>query len=241
MTTPSPATAAAFAPVRLERGAMWSGVLRRHHRLRVTDVDGGANVGLLLFNRDHLLDRLNLPDTLKAQHTVRLTEGNVLYSDLGHVLASIVADRCGWHDPLGGHSDVALVRRRLGPSSYQEHRNDYFRNARDAFLIELGKWGLGKEALLANLNLFSKVVVDDAGTLGFVHGHSTPGATVELRAEVNALAVLNACPHPMDPQMVYRPVTLETFPGPPPSADEPCRNACPENGRGFQLTEALFS
>src|ERR1700720_610642 len=125
-------------------GAMWSYALKRYHTLRLTDLQGGVNVGAMLYRLDHPLDRLNLPDTLKAQHTAKLTAGNVLLSDLGHVLCSITEDTCGWHDPLAGHSTAAMVRAKYGLSSYQQERNAFHRNARDQFLIELGKWGLGK-------------------------------------------------------------------------------------------------
>ena len=74
-------------------GAMWSYALKRYHTLRLTDLQGGVNVGAMLYRLDHPLDRLNLPDTLKAQHTAKLTTGNVLLSDMGHALCSISAAR----------------------------------------------------------------------------------------------------------------------------------------------------
>jgi hypothetical protein len=40
-------------------GGMWSGVLRRHHTLRLTDLEGGANVGLMAYRAAQPLDRLN--------------------------------------------------------------------------------------------------------------------------------------------------------------------------------------
>jgi uncharacterized protein len=223
-------------------GAMWSCALKRHHTLRLTAVESGANVGAMLYNLHHPLDRLNIPDTLKAQHTAKLTTGNVLLSDLGHVLCSIPADTCGWHDPLAGHSTAALVRRKYGLSSYQESRNAFHRNARDQFLIELGKWGLGKGDLVANVNFFSKVTVDDDGRMEFVEGNSIAGRFVDLRAEMDAILVLNTCQHPMDPQPQYapKPVLIAIWKSDPPSTDDPCRIACPENARAFTLTEALF-
>jgi urea carboxylase-associated protein 2 len=224
-------------------GGMCSHVLRPHQTLRLTDLEGGANVGALFYNRDHLLDRLNLPDTLKAQHTVKLTTGHVLFSDMGHVLCSITADTCGWHDPLAGHSTSSLVQKKYGRSTFQEQRNDFYRNARDQFLIELGKWGLGKADLVANVNLFSKVTVDPDGRMRFEKDNSPPGAYIDLRAEMNVLAVLNTCPHPMDPFVPYRPrpVKLTVWNADPPTADDICRNSSPENARGFILTEALYS
>ena len=75
----------------LPGGGFWSWVLRRHTTLRITDLEGGANVGLMAYNADAPLERLNLPDTLKAQYTARLTRGHVLMSDMGRALLSITA------------------------------------------------------------------------------------------------------------------------------------------------------
>src|SRR3954468_12619333 len=63
-------------------GSHWSGLLRRGTTLRLTDVAGGANVSALLFNDDDRLERYNMPDTLKAQHTAFLTSTCVCYSDM---------------------------------------------------------------------------------------------------------------------------------------------------------------
>ena len=104
----------------LSAGGGWSGVLKRHSVLRIEDVHGGANVSALFFNADLLLERYNMPDTLKAQYTAFLTRGRVLMSDMGRVLCSIVEDSYGWHDTLCGHSDPALVAAKYGRKRYQE-------------------------------------------------------------------------------------------------------------------------
>src|SRR6201987_259131 len=126
----------------IQPGAAWSHVLKRGTALRLTDVEGGANVGALLYNFECPVERYNMPDTLKAQHIARLTNGFVLYSGMGRILCSITGDSVGWHDPIGGASDRALVEKRYGVARYQEHRNDYYKNGHDSFIVELGKWGL---------------------------------------------------------------------------------------------------
>ena len=84
----------------LPGGATWSHVLKRGTALRITDTLGNANVAAYFLNFEIPSERFNLPDTLKAQHTARLTEGHVLFSDMGRVLSSITEDTVGWHDPL---------------------------------------------------------------------------------------------------------------------------------------------
>src|ERR1700753_1744265 len=123
----------------LPGGGLWSWVLRRHTTLRLTDLEGCANVGLMAWNADAPSDRLNLPDTLKAQYTAKLTRGHRLMSDMGRALLSITEDTVGWHDPLGGHGNGAAGARKYGTVTYQEKRNDWRRNAHDNFLIELQK------------------------------------------------------------------------------------------------------
>ncbi len=91
----------------LPGGSSWSWIVRRHTTLRVVDVAGGANTGLLAYHAAQPLERLNLPDTLKAQYTAKLTRGHTLMSDMGRVLFSITSDTVGWHDPLGGHGNAA--------------------------------------------------------------------------------------------------------------------------------------
>jgi uncharacterized protein len=227
----------------LRGGQAWSRVLRRGQRLRLTDLEGGAAVAALFFNAEEPSERYNMPDTLKAQHIARLTTGFVLYSDMGRVLCSIVADSVGWHDTITGHGNARHALSRFGEGNYQTLRNERHRNSRDNFLVELGKYDLGKRDLIANVNFFVKVLVDHEGTLGFVPRHSPAGGYVELRAELNTLVVLSNTPHPLDPGTSYapKPVGLSIRTGAPAAADDACRQSRPENARGFTLTESYFA
>lgn len=224
-------------------GNHWSGILRRGSALRLTDLEGGANVSALFYNREEKLERYNMPDTLKAQHTAFLTTGNVCYSDMGRVLCSVIGDTVGWHDTICGVSDAALLEQKYGKASFQTHRNEMYRSGRDGFLVELAKWGLGKRDLVANVNFFSKVVADEAGKLQFVPNHSQPGDTVELRFDMDVLVVLSTAPHPLDPKPQYQPaaVKLTAWHAGLAPEDDACRNACPQNQRGFTNTERYYA
>ena len=223
-------------------GAHWSFQMKRGSALRITDVAGGANLSALFYNMEEKLERYNMADTLKAQHTAHLTKGYVCYSDMGRVLASIIDDSCGWHDTLCGMSNAALVEKKYGKATYQQSRNEMHRNARDSFIIELGKWGLGKRDIVPNVNFFSKVSADEAGNLRYEQNHSKAGNFVELRFDMNVLVVLSACQHPLDPAPQYapRPVQLQAWHCGTAGADDYCRNFRPENLRGFYNTELLF-
>lgn len=243
-----PATSTRFDPAlvlweeQMPGGGHWSGLLRRGNTLRLTDIDGHANVAALLFNHEDRSERYNMPDTLKAQHTAHLTAGHVCFSDMGRVLCSIAEDTCGWHDTICGVLDEPAMQARFGSARYQQHRNAMHRSGRDGLLVEMGKWGLGKRDLVANLNLFSKAVADEAGALHFDTAHRRPGQHVDLRFEMNVLVMLSAAPHPLDPADTYQPgaVGLTVWRSGTAGADDICRRHCPENDRGFIHTERWF-
>lgn len=220
----------------LPGGKHWSFVARRNTIVRLTDVDGGANVGMLFYNPTNLLERYCAPDTLKGQHTFKLTRGHCLYSDMGRVFASIVEDTFGWHDTVGGNSTKSMVEARYGPSNFARDRNGWMQNGHDSFLVEAAKYGMGRRDLAANCNWFSKIVVDDDGVLSFDTDAAKAGASVTLRFEMDTLVLMHTCPHPMNPAADYprAPVHLELFTGDPAAADDACRLSAPENSRGFE-------
>lgn len=213
-------------------------LIRRGVALSLTDLSGLGNVGMLFYNPENYFERINLPDTLKAQHTFKITRGHCIYSDMGRIFCSVIEDSGGWHDAASGTCNAELVASKWGASSYQIERNGYLRNGRDSFLIELAKYGLGKRDLAGNLNWFSHVTVDSEGALK-LETTANPGARVVLRFEMNTLVVLHTCPHPLNDSEAYPrgAIRYELFKVPPPDEDDFCRTFRPENERGFKNNE----
>ena len=225
----------------LPGGSHWSFVANMGVQLQLVDVEGGGNAAMLAYNPGNPLERLNLPDTLKCQHTFRLTSGHCLYSDMGRIFCSVVADDVGWHDTASGTCNADVVRRKWGRLTFQEARNDFYRNGRDSFLVELGKYGLGRRDLVANVNWFSRVNATQDGTMRFVRNHSKPGDTVTLRFEMPTLVILHTCPHPLNTATDYprRPIGYRLSLAESVGDDDPCRISREENGRGF-LNNSLY-
>jgi uncharacterized protein len=227
---------------RVPPASNWSHVLKRGTALRLTDVDGGANVSALFYNFEIPAERYNMPDTLKAQHTAKLTRGHILMSDMGRSLISIVEDTVGWHDPIGGCSSDESNLSKYGEKSYQKFRNEFHRSAQDLFLLDLEKYGIGKRGLVPNVNFFSQVDVDADGKMSFRVASGVAGQQVLLRADMNVLVLLNTCPHPLDPASTFpaKPIELSVETYGVAAADDECRNFRPENQRAMQLSERYF-
>ncbi|MFP1678191.1 urea amidolyase associated protein UAAP1 [Alloalcanivorax sp. C16-2] len=223
-------------------GAHWSFRMRRGTALRLTDVDGGANVGMLFYNPEEKLERYNAPDTLKGQHTFKLTRGHCLYSDMGRVFASIVEDDFGWHDTVCGNLHPDTLKQKYGEHGYQQYRNGWYLSGHDSFLVEMAKYGLTERDLAANLNLFSKVASGDDGALCFDPSAAKAGATVTLRFEMDTLVLMHTCPHPLNPAPEYpkKKVRIEMFKADPVTEDDYCLNFRPENARAFENNRLYY-
>ena len=217
----------------------WSLRMRKGTILRLTDNEGGANMGMLFYNPENLLERYNAPDTLKCQHTFKLTKGNCLYSDMGRIFCSIVEDSVGWHETVCGNTTKDIVKQKWGEKTYQEYNNEWNQNGFNSFLVELAKYGLGKKDMAANLNLFSAVSVDDEGNLIYLENNSKAGDLVELRFEMDTLVLLHTCPHPLNTATEYprKSVSYQIIQSADVTEDDYCKNFRDENGRGFENNE----
>lgn len=219
-------------------GSHWSIRMRAGNALRVVDLEGGANLAMLMFNPENPLEKYNMPDTLKGQHTFKLGIDNTLYSDMGRAMCSIIEDSAGWHDTATGTCNRSLVEAKYGKKTYHQARNEYFRNGRDSFLIELGKYGLGKKDLAANVNWFSRVEVSDDGNLVWGERQSKANDAVTLRFEMDAIVAFHTCPHPLNPAVEYprKPIRYEIRELPIAASDDACRLSRPESDRAFENT-----
>jgi urea carboxylase-associated protein 2 len=223
-------------------GAHWSWRLSRGTALRFVALEAGANVSLVLYAAHDKLERYNMPDSLKAQHTAHYTRGHVLMSDMGRAMASFTADSLGWHDPLGAVLDNELMAQRYGEHRFEQHRNAMYRSGKDGLLIEIGKHGLSRRDLIAPVNLFSQVSVDDEGRFAFASPHAQPGDFVELRMDMDVIVAISTAPHPLDPSPTYAPAKVGIVAwrcGPAP-ADDPCRNSRGESARAHHNTDMLY-
>lgn len=220
----------------LSGGKHWSLRVRRGLAMRLTDLQGGANVGMVLYNMHDHLERFNAPDTLKCQHTFHLHQGHCLYSDMGRILASVVTDTVGGHDTVCGNSDASLIERQFGRRDYQNDRNHWHQNGHDAFMVELCKYGMDRRDLPANINWFSQCSVSSEGDIALIDAHSPAGSEVVLRFEMDCLVVLHTCPHPLAQYRQYPNIKagISLSCAAPLDESDACRNSCDENRRGFE-------
>lgn len=219
VTTPFVSRQSALDPARaicdevLPAGRPWSREIARGQIFRIVDLEGNQAVDTLFYNARDLDERYSATDTIRGQRNLYLTAGTPLLSSEGRPLLTIVADTCGRHDTLGGACSAESNQVRYALDKKPMH------NCRDSFVLELGRIGRGmtKRDLPSNVNFFMNVPVTAAGGLSFEDGVSAPGRYVELRAEMDVLALISNCPQLNNPCNAYNPTPVRLLiwdPGP---------------------------
>jgi hypothetical protein len=178
----------------------WSRVVRKGESLRIVDTHGQQAVDFLCYNAATPEERYHAPNTIKKAGHILLTAGDVLYSDYARPLFTIVADTFGGHDTIGGCCSRPSNEMLYGVA------ND---GCRENFLKALAPYGLGWRDIVPNVNWFMTVPVGAAGDAAIALGSSKPGDHVELRAEMDVLAVISNCPQVLNPCNNYNPTEIE--------------------------------
>jgi urea carboxylase-associated protein 1 len=178
----------------------WSAIVSAGQVLRIVDLEGRQAVDFLCYSAADPSERYNAADTMKFAKTIFITTGHGLYSGLGRRLMTIVADTCGRHDTIGGCCSSESNRFRYGV--------DGEANCRDNFLNALGRFGLGRKDIVANVNWFMNVPVEADGSMAIVDGWSKPGDYVDIRAEMDVLVAISNCPQIYNPCNGGRPTPI---------------------------------
>ncbi len=188
-------------------GEAWIYEIKRSQYFRIVDLHGNQAVDTLFYNAHDYSDRYSAQDTIQQQRSIYLTTGAKLISTMGTVLLTLVADTCGRHDTLGGAcaNESNMVRYALDKRHMHACRN--------SFLKAVHQWGHGmsKRDITSNINFFMNVPVTPEGQLSFEDGISDPGKYVEMRAEIDVLALLSNCPQLNNPCNAYNPTPVEVL------------------------------
>jgi len=188
-------------------GEPWIHEIRKGQYFRIVDLKGNQAVDTFFYNAHDYSDRYSAQDTIRGQRNIYLTTGTKLMSSEGNELLTIVADTCGRHDTLGGAcaNESNMVRYDIAKR--------HMHACRSSFLKAIIEWdqGMEKKDIGSNINFFMNVPVTPEGKLTFEDGISDPGKYVEMRAEMDVLALISNCPQLNNPCNAYDPTPVQVL------------------------------
>src|SRR5919197_1073914 len=164
--------------------AGWSREIGKGQVLRLVDLEGRQAVDFLCYNARDYEDRYAAADTMKINGGIFIGKGSVIYSVNCNALFTVIDDTCGFHDTIGGCCSAALNRKR---------------------------YGMAPRDMVANLNFFMYVPVGRDGAMDMGPGRSQPGDYLDLRADMDVLAVVSNCPQINNPVNDYNPTPVRAI------------------------------
>lgn len=160
--------------------------LARGQSLRIIDPEGGQSGDLIAFSADGR-ERLSNGRTFDYGGKVYLSTGDVLWSDLGNPMLTILTDDVGRHDFLYASCSLEMFRKQYGVTGYHANCHDSLCNAMRGL-------GLDARPLPTSFNVFMAVDISPEGTLKFLPPRSKAGDSIVVRAEMDLAIAVSACP-----------------------------------------------
>ena len=185
--------------------APWSGIVHKGETLRIVDLEGCQAVDTLFYSAAAFSDCYSAQDTIALQRHAYVSVDTAIVSNAGTVLARVTADTCGRHDTSAGACSCEANTVRFG------HHTRYMHACRENFTLELSKYGMSKRDIVGNLNFFMNVPILEDGRLAIVDGVSNAGDYIELRAEMDILAVISNCPQVNNPCNGFNPTPVRVL------------------------------
>ncbi len=163
--------------------------LGRRQRLRIIDPEGGQSGDLMAFSPDGR-ERLSNGRTFDYDGKIYLSTGDVLWSDRSNPMLTIVADDVGRHDFLYASCTVEMYRKQYGVTGYHP-------NCHDNLIAALRELGVDAAPLPTAFNFFMVAHVAADGSLALEPPRSRAGDSLIVRAEIDLVIALSACPASM--------------------------------------------
>jgi len=189
-------------------GDYWIRRIDKGQIFRIVDLEGNQAADTLFFSAEDPAERYSAVDTIQMQGNVYLGLGSRLMSTECNVMLEIVADLVGRHDTLGGACATESNTVRYALEKRTMHA------CRDSWLLALAEHdglNLTKRDITHNINFFMNVPVTRDGGLSFADGVSGPGKYVEMRAEMDVIALISNCPQLNNPCNAYNPTPIEVL------------------------------
>lgn len=182
--------------------APWDAVVRKGQTLRIVDLEGNQAVDFLMYALADDAERYSAQDTMAAQGNIFLKTGSVLLSNEGRAMATVTATSVAYHDTIGGACSCESNTLRYGHHTKSQHA------CVENFLQANARHGRGKRDMVSNINWFMNVPVEADGALGIVDGISAPGLFVDMRAEMDLVAIVSNCPQINNPCNGFNPTPV---------------------------------
>ena len=166
--------------------------LRRGQSIRIVNTQGAQVVDTWAFTADMLTEFMSMEHTRATLTRLRPKVGDGLYTNRRRKILTMTGDTSrGDHDTLIAACDCERYIL-LGVTEYHD-------NCTDNLFAAMQALGLTPPECPSPLNLFMNIPWTSDGKLSFEPPTTRPGDAVTLRAELDCIVAMSACPQDILP------------------------------------------
>jgi uncharacterized protein YcgI (DUF1989 family) len=181
--------------IHIPAGTASAVTLRAGQVVRIVNVEGGQVADFVAYNADDLTESLSTIHSLVSLGRLFPTTGDRFRSNRRRPIAEITRDDTGRHDMLIAGCDPWRYEYDFGAPGH--------RNCSDNFLEVLRPWRIERHQLPRPVNFFQNMRYPE-GRVEFGESLARPGDAVELRALMDLVAAVSACPMDLNPISGFR-------------------------------------
>ena len=170
--------------------------------LDIIDVEGQQVGDLVAWRRDDPSEYMSPTHTVSCNASIRLGPGAVVFTNRRNPIFTVLRDDVGKHDIIVPCCDPERFARDFGDRNHRSCLKN-LEEARD----RLGETGPihGERAW----NVFMHNRVTDDGKVVTDPAAHPAGSTITLRAEMDLVALLSACPQDLTPCNAFHPTAMK--------------------------------
>jgi uncharacterized protein YcgI (DUF1989 family) len=184
-----------MATIQIPAGTGRAVTVQAGQTLRIVNVEGKQVADFVAYSAGDLTESLSTVHTLVSLGRLFPTTGDRLRSNRRTPMVEIVRDDTGRHDMLIAACD---------PWRYEYDFNvKGHRSCSDNFLEALAPWGRARHELPHPVNFFQNMRYPE-GRVEFGESLARPGDVVEVRALMDLVAAVSACPMDLNPISGYK-------------------------------------
>jgi uncharacterized protein YcgI (DUF1989 family) len=173
---------------------------------QIIRIIGESTADFVVFNLKNVRERFDQARTKVDQGKIYVTTGDVLISKSNNVMMTIVKDTYrGTHDLQKGMCSTSFYKK-WGDKIFEIYGATWKKLARkrgaapkhgcwENLAKALRPWEISKEDIPSPLNIFQTMVINaKTGSMRYSMIRPKPGTHIDLRAEMDCLVGISACP-----------------------------------------------
>ena len=180
----------------------WAGLVEAGQYIRVTDPRGRQCADFWAFNAEDLDEHLSAMHTRVWVNKLCPVPGESFHSNHRRPILQMIADTCGVHDLLTAACDEHRYRLY---GLKQEHRS-CAGNLRE---VMAPHFGMSRFYVPQPFNVFANVPIAPDGSVLNGPAPSKPGDYIVLKAWIDTLVAISACPQEFNPITGWYPTELQ--------------------------------